>query len=505
MRKLPSFTRKKNIDSNLTKIIISPADEECIKTGNMTKAQEKALMNKIIAQIETQKLREAQRKESESSRNTSLQPISDDEFEGVFSHSDSEDENSKGSNTKADKEDRTKDDRSSVVNQADDVSYSKYPRMLDPRRGRPWRARPRKGWEPMIPMPRPGIRPGFRPPTDAWVRPLNESWRAMGPHSMYSNHFSLEPMGPSLPPHMLEQGNHSPNSNNQDIPALEYAHPDSYKFITIDNAPREIRYYDETAIVFMSSGDPREITFHNGTRRIFFDGEPVVLKLNAPYEEISIKGNIHKVRLGAPSREIFIDGKGYECYFDQNEKSIELDGNTILVKLEPPPPQVKIGQEKRIDFVAGKVQLVIDAKHMFTVFLDAKLQTFQLNGVTHTLKFIESLRAVLINDIRFDVEFGGLPKPIMLHDRKHFIRFSVLPKGIKPGYVIIKDMENTQSLRSPKIDNENSQDGFSVGTGFTDQPALNKQKVFEGNSPDRNSNSPHNFQNILQNHNLSKY
>ncbi|KAK4887613.1 hypothetical protein RN001_003884 [Aquatica leii] len=480
MRKL----KNKDADTSMSKIIISAADEESIKTGNMSEAQKNALMNKILAQIETHKLREAQRKESESIGNNSLQPISDDEPD--FSGSDSEED--VGKKTYKDKDDRLRDEKAKddrvtpvppQISQLEDAypPYSRTADQRDPRRGRLWRGRLRKNWEYTTPIPRPGIRPGFR--TEAWGRPM-ESWRSMGPPQAYPNNFPADHIGP------YTEGSQSPNSN-QDIPTLEYAHPDSYKFITIDNEPREIRYYDETAIVFMDASDPREITFHNGTRRIFFDGEPYLLKLNSPYEEIPLKGNIHKVRLGAPSREIFIDGKGYECYFDQNEKVIDLDGNKIVVKLEPPPPQVKIGQEKRLDLVAGKVQLVVDAKNMYTIFLDAKLQTFELNGVKHTLKFVDSLRAALINEQRFEIEYGGLPKPIFLHNKKHFIRFSVLPKGIKPGHFNIKDMEVIQPAENV-IENETSQILMPEKNVPLDVP-----KQFDGDSPDRNSNSPQHF------------
>ena len=64
----------------MKKIIISSDDEQCIKAGTMTKEQEKQLMNKIIAQIEQQKLQEAQMRDKEESVG-SLQPVSDEELD----------------------------------------------------------------------------------------------------------------------------------------------------------------------------------------------------------------------------------------------------------------------------------------------------------------------------------------------------------------------------------------------------------------------------------------
>ena len=83
---------------------------------------------------------------------------------------------------------------------------------------------------------------------------------------------------------------------------------------------------------------------------------------------------IHRIRLGAPTRELYIDGKWYECFFGGPPVTIEIDGKMHVVRLEGPPPQVKIGLLKRTDLVAGKINLIINAKTMIPVFLDAKPQ-----------------------------------------------------------------------------------------------------------------------------------
>ena len=83
---------------------------------------------------------------------------------------------------------------------------------------------------------------------------------------------------------------------------------------------------------------------------------------------------IHRIRLGAPTRELYIDGKWYECFFGGPPVTIEIDGKMHVVKLEGPPPQVKIGIMKRTDLVAEKINLIINAKTIVPVFLDAKPQ-----------------------------------------------------------------------------------------------------------------------------------
>lgn len=59
------------------------------------------------------------------------------------------------------------------------------------------------------------------------------------------------------------------------------------------------------------------------------------------------------------------------------------------------------------------------------------------------------MQTVLLNGRPFKVEFGGLPKPIIVRDKKHFIRFSVLPRGVRAGHVKITGMRGESPTESP--------------------------------------------------------
>lgn len=429
----------------MQKIIISSDDEQCIKSGTLTKQQEQQLLKKIIAQMEQQKLTEAQLKDKQDN----LQPVSDDELEV------------------------TEETSVQFGDQDDRVNFRSFSRDAREQRrgGGPsyWRGPKRRPWENQHPRP-PGVRP--------WLHQVS-AWRPIGPN------FNK--------PQETTEGKKSPEISTDMV--VDSVNLDDIKTINIDGVPRDIRYYDETAIVFMSPEEPREISFQNGSRRVIFDENDIyLLSFNENYKEVSINGEMHRVRLGAPCREIFIDGKPYECYFGGPGITIDLGGKMTSVKLDGPPPQVKIGTDLRTDLVSGKVHLIIDAKILVAVFLDAKLQKFVIDGETHTLKFVDALKTVLINDVPFKVEFGGLPKPITVHDKKHFIRFSVLPKGIKPGQVTLKNMEGVQLQ-----ENEESQDGSAFLSMDSNEPALpvitRKKKIDE--EQERNSNSPHFFQNFM--------
>lgn len=107
----------------------------------------------------------------------------------------------------------------------------------------------------------------------------------------------------------------------------------------------------------------------------------MLLELSSKYsDEFTFKGNnienlyFFRIKLGAPTRELYVDDCWYECYFGGMPITIELGGKKVSIKLEGPPPQVKIGTVKRTDLVVAKINLIINARNMVPVFLDAKPQ-----------------------------------------------------------------------------------------------------------------------------------
>lgn len=103
---------------------------------------------------------------------------------------------------------------------------------------------------------------------------------------------------------------------------------------------------------------------------------------------------------------------------------------------------------------------------------------FDIEGKPHVLRFVEALSTVLINGQPIKVEFGGLPKPIVVRGKKHFIRFTVLPRGIRPGYISIVNMEGGRLPSPPRPKNENS-DSIGFGEDSSDAPS----KFTQGHDP----------------------
>lgn len=116
--------------------------------------------------------------------------------------------------------------------------------------------------------------------------------------------------------------------------------------------------------------------------------------------------------------------------------TVVIGGRPVQAVLEGPPPTVKIGTERRLDMLAGRVTMIIDAHSVIPVYLDLKLQHFEMDGQVFTLQFKDALRTVVIDGHPHRVDFGGLPMGIHLDGRNHFVRFSSLPRGVEPGRVL---------------------------------------------------------------------
>ncbi|XP_045504591.1 pre-mRNA cleavage complex 2 protein Pcf11 isoform X1 [Colias croceus] len=271
----------------------------------------------------------------------------------------------------------------------------------------------------------------------------------------------------STPPPLGLPGYEIPQT---DYRIIEYIDQDPVKTIQIDGIPREIRFYGETAVIMLDWDDPREIKFLPGCRRVTFDNkDSVVLSFTEGYKQVEIDEQVFDIRFGAPTRELYINGRWYECFFGGQPVGVIIDGKPHLVHLEGPLPQVDIGKAKRTDLVAGKINLIVNATTVCPVYLDAKVQKFQVNGQYFTIRFVDALQTVLINEQPFKVEFGDLPKPILINGEKYFVRFSALPKYIKPGQVEIANMEGKVSS-VPKAIVENNEVPMETDLQPQDRP-----------------------------------
>lgn len=280
---------------------------------------------------------------------------------------------------------------------------------------------------------RPNVPPNIRPPWPMGNNNNNMSHFARGGGGMggpLGGHMrGMPPMGGPSPPNIPKPCN-----------SIDNPQEDIVRTITIDGAAKEIRFYDQVAIVFMEVDQPREIGFQNGQRTIFIDNhEPITLQFNQDYKPITIDGETFNLRFGFPSRELFIDENWYEIYFGGPAISVPIRNKMHMLKAEGPPPQVNIGPIRR-DLVVGKINMIVDAHNVIPLFLDARIQTFKLGDKEHTVQFADNLLTVLLDGAPTRVEYGGLPKSLYLGANKYFVRFGALPQGVVAGKVQIKGM-----------------------------------------------------------------
>ncbi|XP_026285069.1 pre-mRNA cleavage complex 2 protein Pcf11 isoform X2 [Frankliniella occidentalis] len=224
---------------------------------------------------------------------------------------------------------------------------------------------------------------------------------------------------------------------------LERIAHDPMKTITIDSSPREIRFYGENAVAMMSADDPREIAFDPGDASVIINDISISCSFNEQAKEVIINGKTYSVHLGAPTRELYINDEGFECQFNCPPKEVLLaTGEVLAIQLQSnDAPKVHVGAQRR-DLVAGRVMLIIDAETYIPIFLDAKPQRFDIDGVPHVIKFADALDTVLVNNHPFNIKFGGPAVPITVNNMRHYMRLTELPPDVVPGEVEIVSMSS---------------------------------------------------------------
>ncbi|KFB43760.1 AGAP001271-PA-like protein [Anopheles sinensis] len=458
-----------SMNSNI-KTIIAQAQEQMEK-GEITPEQYSILMKQVIQLNETQKIRQAQRIEHGTKQSEPVVIRIDDN--GSLS---GEDDVIVTSVTPASSSSTSTNDFRGKIHPIDgkppfEVPFGKHDLyvfvcFVDPRRQREskWNrvepspvAWPNRG-APGAPPPGvvgPPIAGGIRSGTGTAVPSPWETapFPVNPPPTRHPVPSILPPLG--MVPHV--GASLQPNNGGQPSVLLSANAKmnDSVQTINIDGIQREIRFYEDTAVIFMNWDEPKEIGFQKGSRMVVVDGrETFELGFNEPYKSVSIDNKVYQMRLGAPTRELYIDDRWYECYFGDTLNTIRLGDSQRIFKIAGPAPQVKIG-ELRNDLVAGKINMIVDAKYIIPVFLDCKVQTFELNGQAHTLQFADFLLTVVLDEHPYPVDFGSLPKVYRLRGREYYIRFTSLPNNVQPGNVYIRDMIRTplfRDLRTPPKD-----------------------------------------------------
>lgn len=444
-------TSQDGIDNNI-KIIMTQAQEQ-LDSKQINLNEYNDMIKQVIQLNEKQKVREAERREMISIRkkngfDSPIEPAfssdsdsdSDNEYVGRppfkrsrferrshFQHRMQEHENNRNAQQFSNSNDQRRDPRRQPWGDQVPQQQQQQQRMQGP---------PGVWKQQRLPFNRQNVpRPWQQTPG----MPQN---RFMGPRGAPFNRMPMNNGSLPIPPIRPEFYQQPP----QQSPMLD-RRPEPMLTLKIDGIAREIRFYNDVALVFMDWDQPKEIGFQPGERRVSCDGKfSIVLQFNQPSSTWIIDGVPHKVRIGCPTRELYIDNKWYECYFG-DPCNVELDGQMRVFRIDGPPPQVQIGGLRR-DLVAGKINMIVDAKISMPVYLDGREQTFELDGQLHTLQFADYLLTVLINKEPHTVEFGDLPKRFTVGGQQRFIRFTALPMDIVPGQAFIRDMIRTDLHRS---------------------------------------------------------
>jgi len=250
------------------------------------------------------------------------------------------------------------------------------------------------------------------------------------------------PAVPAAPPTAAAQ--HKNDLPLVDPAQLQEIKSDLTKNLNIDDLPRPIRYYGETATIVLEDNKICELNFkpERDARTIIIDDKiRVYCSVNSErYTDFVLNRRTHKIKIGKPTRELWIDGDWHECYFN-NKLRVRIDGTFHQIYLPGPPPSVDIGVP-RPDLCLGRVYVLVDGNvnDKIPLYLDLKPQFLIIGGKPHVWRFQEGFRECTINGHPFRTDFGGFPSVISVQGKKHYLRLTSLP----PGVVILQEPGRTK-------------------------------------------------------------
>ncbi|XP_050743057.1 uncharacterized protein LOC108022581 isoform X3 [Drosophila biarmipes] len=420
--------------------ILSQA-QEMYENHSMNQEQYKDLVQKVVAINENSKLKDARRRDDDLERNAARDAVLRKRIPKLKGN-----ENHSSGSPRSDGSPRYEDQPTPAPEKAP-IKRDKSKRDVKRRKPSKWgdqvdpTAAQRSAWQlpPNVNNNNNNInkRGGIQMPVQPQAAFRGMPWQQ--PPAMVMAQSAVPP--PPQPPSMIGMPPVPPVTMTKAINSLDNPMADVVRSITIDGGSKEIRFYNQVAIIFMDGDQPHEIGFQQGQRVILIDhNEPLPLCFNDDYKPFQLDGQLHRIRFGFPSRELYIDEHWYEIYFGGPPVSLPIGNKMHVIKAEGPPPNVDIGRVRR-DLVVGKINMIVDAHTIVPLFLDARQQTFQLGAEQHSLQFVDSFLYALLDGQLQKIEYGGLPKGMTLNGgRSCFIRFGTLPKGVIAGKTHVADM-----------------------------------------------------------------
>jgi len=269
----------------------------------------------------------------------------------------------------------------------------------------------------------------------------------------------------------------SPHKNDlplADARVLEEIENDPTRRLNIDDIPREIRYYAETATIVMSDNEICDLSFQpeQQERRVIIDNiVEVFIGVNqTAYKSFELDGETHQLKIGPPTRELWIDGAWHECFFNTHT-TVRIGQKMHDVIIEGSPPTVKIG-EPRPDLCPGRVYALLDGAEggKVPIYLDKKPQIIDIASKPHVIQFVAGFKTLTINGHPFRADFGGFPMVISVMGKKHYLKLTYLPNGVSPECLEAPVPTSRPGRFSPMSEMENKEPVVKNGLSVSPEP-----------------------------------
>lgn len=189
----------------------------------------------------------------------------------------------------------------------------------------------------------------------------------------------------------ISNGSSNMNSLNGPNGIDNYINDREQLYTLVDGKSRNLYYLDEKTAIVLMKGPlnapfselikanptdlvPKEIRFEGKPTKVFIDSdrgsnEFVLLDFNNQSQTFFHNEHEQRIRFGGPCKEIILNGKPYLAKFGGPPIQVWFNGDNITphtLRLDGPPPRVKLSDELRCDLWNTYVQKVINSHKEIT-------------------------------------------------------------------------------------------------------------------------------------------
>lgn len=259
------------------------------------------------------------------------------------------------------------------------------------------------------------------------------------------------------------------------------AQPNDSLTMLVDGKLRKLFYLDDsTAVVLLEAPkdakfqqliemdpvklDPKLISFDGKPTKVFIDSDRgsndwVLLEFNSQHQTFFHNDHEQRIKFGGPAKEIIFNGQAYQAKFGGPPIEVWFNGDSTTVhslKLDGPPPRVKLSDEPKYDLWASIVRTAksnvknnvnVNETQPNVVSNDTTQRPFDINSLLS--KLVAAGMIGKNNNSNSNNSNSNLNKNVTINNSNNSLPVNQLTQADKSFKTEKKNNENGLELESP--------------------------------------------------------